>query len=388
MNSAVIFGAGNIGRSFIGSIFASNGWNVTFIDANKNLVDKLNTEGEYTILVKRNNQPDEPKIITGINALHSSEHDAIIEKLSACNICATSVGQGALKFVVPQIAESVKHRAAENRPPLDIIIAENIRNGAAFIRSIFIENGLNGNEAGLIETSIGKMVPIMSEADLADDPLILHAEEYNTLILDGKGFKGKIPGFPEIKAVKNIAAWVDRKLFIHNLGHAAAAYFGFEKYPERRLIADVIREPELQNHVRTAMCEASAALLAEYPSDFSKKDLDDHINDLLFRFGNLALGDTVFRVGRDLYRKLNLNDRVCGAAALCLKHGLPCNAVIDVFNSALKFEAADESGQRFGRDIEFHSQLKQVPLEKLLITALDFNSANQELINLFVKPAC
>ena len=46
---------------------------------------------------------------------------------------------------------------------------------------------------GLVETSIGKMVPIMSQKDLEEDPLQVFAEPYNTLIVSKKGFKNPIP---------------------------------------------------------------------------------------------------------------------------------------------------------------------------------------------------
>lgn len=372
-NKAVIFGAGNIGRSFIGNIFASNGYQVTFIDANQELVDQLNRQGSYPVLIKRNHQADEKVEVSGIRALHSSDGEGVITALKDCSYCATAVGQNALQFVVPQIAEAVKQRTAEELPPLDIIIAENIRNGADFFRDIFRRYGLDGNEAGLVETSIGKMVPIMTGEDLADDPLVLHAEEYNTLILDRKGFMNTVPAFPEIKAVDNIAAWVDRKLFIHNLGHAACAYFGFKNHPGRKFIAEIIEEPAIKTQVRAAMDEAAAALLAEYPEEFTQETLDEHIDDLLFRFGNKSLGDTVFRVGRDLYRKLNRNDRILGAAALCIKHGLPCDAVTGVFQAALGFEAADENGRMFKNDIEFHSNLQKKDIEQFLQAELGLN---------------
>ncbi|MDC7226743.1 MAG: mannitol-1-phosphate 5-dehydrogenase [Spirochaetales bacterium] len=371
---AVIFGAGNIGRSFIGNIFASNGWRVIFVDANSELVDRLNNRGSYTILIKRNNRGDETVTVSGISALHSSQSGEIIEELCSCSLCATSVGQNALRFVVPQIAEAVKTRAASGQPPLDVIIAENIRNGADFFRGIFIEKGLDGSEAGLVETSIGKMVPTMLREDLAVDPLILHAEEYNTLILDAEGFKNPVPDLPEIKAVKNIAAWVDRKLFIHNLGHAAAAYFGYRKFPERHLIAEIITDNEINTLVRGAMNEAAASLLSEYPEDFTAQTLQEHIEDLLYRFGNLALGDTIFRVGRDLSRKLNRNDRILGAAGLCLKHGLPCNKIMEVFNAALDFRAVDEWGAMYASDTEF--------LKKTAVFSIDESGSSSLIFSL------
>ncbi len=366
MNKAVIFGAGNIGRSFIGNIFSSNNLSVTFIDANAALVKDLNIKKKYRIVIKRSNKADEEILVKNIEAVYSSETDKIINCLVNSDICATSVGQAALPKVIPLISEGIKIRIRQSLPPLDIIIAENIRNGADFFRDLFRENGLSGDEAGLIETSIGKMVPIMTAADLADDPLVLHAEEYNTLILDRKGFKNTVPEFPEIKAVENIAAWVDRKLFIHNLGHAASAYLGFEKYPQRKLIAEVLEDDSIKLQVRKAMIEAAAALLKEYPADFNVETLVEHIDDLLFRFQNKVLGDTVFRVGRDLPRKLGRDDRILGAAGLCNRHGLPFGEIINVFSSALEFAASDQTGESFRGDETFLKGVAEMGIQNAL----------------------
>ncbi len=366
LDKAVVFGAGNIGRSFIGSIFSSNGLEVVFVDASRPLVEELNRRRGYRIIIKKNGEPDREIVVSGISAVHSSDEEGIIRHLAECRICATSVGQGALPRVIPVLAGAVKERIRLNAAPLDIIIAENIRGGAGFFRSIFREEGLGGDEAGLIETSIGKMVPIMTEKDLAEDPLVLHAEEYNTLILDRNGFKNPVPAFPEIKAVGNIAAWVDRKLFIHNLGHAAAAYFGYSEFPDRDLIADVLDDRGIREKVRGVMAESAAALLAEYPEEFTEKDLSGHIDDLIRRFRNKALGDTVFRVGRDLKRKLGRDDRILGAARLCVKHGLPRERIISVFYAALRFGAVDLNGRPFDGDREFLGSFERAGMRKAL----------------------
>jgi mannitol-1-phosphate 5-dehydrogenase len=373
LNKAVIFGAGNIGRSFIGNIFSSNGLRVTFIDANAALVKELNIKKEYRIVIKRNNKADKEIPVKNIEAVHSSETDKIIKCLAESDLCATSVGQAALPKVIPLIAEGIKIRNRQSVLPLDIIIAENIRNGADYFRKLLKESGLSGYEAGLIETSIGKMVPIMTAADLDKDPLVLHAEEYNTLILDRKGFKNKVPEFPEIKAVENIAAWVDRKLFIHNLGHAASAFLGFEKYPQKKLIAEILEDDQIKLKVRKVMTESAAALVKEYPADLTLEILTDHIDDLLFRFQNRALEDTVFRVGRDLQRKLGREDRILGAARLCLKHHLPCGNIINVFHSALKFAAPDQNGVVFKKDESFLKEVSHMGINKVLTNFCSFD---------------
>ncbi len=379
MHEIVIFGAGNIGRSFIGAVFARNGWQVTFVDANRRLVDLLNEAGAYTIKVKQNGTPDEAIRVSGFSALYSDDTASVLQSLSTCSLCATSVGKGALPHVIPVLAEAVKARKTRNLPPLDIIIAENIREGKAYFQEILKENGLSGNEAGLIETSIGKMVPIMNQEDLKDDPLVLHAEPYNTLIVDGKGFRNGIPDIPEIKAVDNIEAWVDRKLFIHNLGHAAAAYLGYARDPDCEFIAEVLDDTATFSAVRNTMGEAAAALQAEYPGVFTQEELAAHIDDLLARFLNRNLGDTVFRVGKDLRRKLNRSDRVVGAIALCLEHDLPCEHIVEAFRAALRFRSEGPSGM-FPDDAQFTALIEEFGLDWVVRSKLGIGVKEENLI--------
>jgi mannitol-1-phosphate 5-dehydrogenase len=235
-----------------------------------------------------------------------------------------------------------------------------------------------------VETSIGKMVPLMTEKDLAADPLVLHAEAYNTLILDRNGFKGTIPNLPQIKAVKNIAAWVDRKLFIHNLGHAATAYLGHMIFPEKKYIADIIADKTIKEQVKNTMLESAKGLAREYPQDFTMRQLEEHIDDLLSRFGNLALGDTVYRVGRDLPRKLNPSDRILGAISLCQKHNLPTSNLLKVFEAGLAFKAVDSEGQMFEADRQFHHCLQEHGLIKTLEEQLKM-SPHSELVKILKK---
>ncbi len=385
MNEVVIFGAGNIGRSFIGSIFSRGGWKITFIDANKQLVALLNKRGCYTIKVKQNGMNDEKIKITGVSALHSDDKEAVLNKLALCRLCSTSIGAGALKDVIPVIAHAVKLRLETSVPPLDVIIAENIRGGAEYFRSILREYGLTGKEVGLIETSIGKMVPLMTAADLVKDPLEIHAEKYNQLIVDAQGFLNGVPDIPDIQAVDNILAWVDRKLFIHNLGHAAAAYFGYKAFPDTSLIADVIRDDKVHKKVRQVMEEAAVALLAEYSADFTAEQLYEHMDDLLYRFGNRSLGDTIYRVGRDLYRKLGRFDRVLGAVALCLKHGLPCDSIIEVFHAALMFRSTDSMGQISEADRRFVETLETRGLSWIVDNELGLGEGDQKMKELLLN---
>ena len=44
-----MYGAGNIGRGFIGQTFSLAGYKVGFIDVNMTLIDRLNADGEYPV---------------------------------------------------------------------------------------------------------------------------------------------------------------------------------------------------------------------------------------------------------------------------------------------------------------------------------------------------
>lgn len=349
----VQFGAGNIGRSFIGQLFSRGGYEVVFVDINKPVIDAMNERREYRLIVKRNEIPDETVLIKNVRGILASDADAVAEALSHARIAATAVGQNALTHILPTIAKGLVLRMERNGGPLDIILAENIRNGAAFVRkslAAMLPSSFDLDSIGLVETSIGKMVPLMREEDMRVDPLWVFAEEYNNLIVDTRAFRNPIPDIPGIAPKENMAAYVDRKLFIHNLGHAAAAYAGFAEDPSRTLIWQVLELPNVATHVRSAMQESAQALMKEYPGEFTEKALADHIDDLIMRFRNKALGDTVFRVGRDLKRKLGKDDRLIGALLLAVKHNIDCPATIKTVHDAMRFRAKDERGEFFPAD--------------------------------------
>jgi mannitol-1-phosphate 5-dehydrogenase len=382
----VQFGAGNIGRSFIGQVFSRAGWEVVFIDIDERLVSLLNEKRFYTVAIKREGREDELRTVGPVRAVSGENAAAAAFELASADLAVTSVGKNALTRILPVIAGGLKERrkrsAYHTVRPLDIIIAENAREAPALFRTILSQE-LGPDYpldalVGIVETSIGKMVPIMRNGDLVRDPLLLFAEAYETLIVDKRGFRAAIPAdVTALYPVEPIEAYVDRKLFIHNLGHAAAAYLGCrvlarDSAVRNATIPQVLSLPGIEAAARRAMNESAEALLREYPGVFSREDLAAHIEDLLARFKNTALGDTVYRVGRDLRRKLGRDDRLTGAMLLCAKHGLSFNTIAEVYCAALDFAAPGEDGALFLPDLEFREEyrLGGVLTDKALSTIL------------------
>jgi mannitol-1-phosphate 5-dehydrogenase len=356
----VLFGAGRIGRSFIGQLFSHAGFEVVFIDINEKLITELNLRGQYKVIIK-NDDGDEVLYIKNVRGISLNHSARVINELAGADIAALSVGQQGLPTTFPLIAKALLMRREQlGDKPLDFIIAENMRNADKYLQTelsyLLTANYPFEELVGLVETSIGKMVPIMLQNDLDEDPLQVFAEPYNTLIVAKNGFKNPIPVVDNMEPKVNIKAWVDRKLFIHNLGHATAAYLGFLKHPQAIYIYEVLNDPEIFAGTRSVMLQSADILMSLYPGEFTFDQIETHIDDLLRRFRNKALGDTVFRVGCDLYRKLSPEDRMAAPIKAAISLNKPYNLILNALLSAVSFRAEDEYGKYFQADEAFFTE--------------------------------
>ena len=386
LNTIVIFGAGRIGRSFIGQLFGCNGYHVVFVDVDPVIISLLNSQKSYRVVIKADQEHE--LIVPDVEAVSACDIVRVAEVVSTARILAVSVGKNALKNVIPLIAKGLMLRyKSDPQHFLDIILAENMRSAGDYVKDQLLEMLPNWypltKQVGLIETSIGKMVPIMSSSDLEKDPLGVFAEPYNTLILDAKGFKSTIPEIPGIAPKQNIKAWVDRKAFIHNMGHATVAYYGYFLHPGCKYLFEVLDDHNVYDFARMVMRQSAEILQIIYPDDFTFDELVDHIDDLLLRFQNKALKDTVFRVGQDLTRKLGPDDRFMGIVRL----GQDCNKPIDLILKAMSyglfFKAKNEQDVNSGDDIEFINQLNGDFFNTMIkVSGLDYEKDRSILENL------
>ena len=76
-----------------------------------------------------------------------------------------------------------------------------------------------------------------------------------------KDFKSPIPDVKGLAPKNNIKAWVDRKAFIHNLGHATAAYYGFLLHPEAVYMYEILDDPDVFKFTREVMLQSAEILL-------------------------------------------------------------------------------------------------------------------------------
>ena len=131
---AVHFGAGNIGRGFIGEILNHNGYAITFVDVNDTIIEALKTRGGYTIeLADESRKQIQIENVTGLN--NAKEAEKVVEAIVETDLLTTAIGPNILPRIAQLIAEGIKARAARNiQQPIDIIACENMIGGSTFLK--------------------------------------------------------------------------------------------------------------------------------------------------------------------------------------------------------------------------------------------------------------
>ena len=232
MKKAVMYGAGNIGRGFIGQLFHMSGYEIAFIDVNMAVVDKLNTDGKYPIYITEGEGYRE-YLVTGVSGVNGRDNDAIAEAIASADIMATAVGVNILKFIAAPFAHGVRRRMQKGvDAPLNIIICENMIGADHYLAEMIKEN-LSEEEKqyfdthiALVEPSIGRMVPATPKEIAEKNPLAVCVEAYCELPVDKAAFKGEIPEIQNMVPFAPFDFYIRRKLFMHNMSHAITAYFG------------------------------------------------------------------------------------------------------------------------------------------------------------------
>jgi mannitol-1-phosphate 5-dehydrogenase len=335
---AVMYGAGNIGRGFLGQLFYESGYHTVFVDVNDELIGALNRRGSYPLRLLDGGERND-LLIGNASAVHGGDTRAVAEAIASADLTAVSVGAHILPRIAGALAAGLAERYARGGKPLDILICENLKNAGQTVRGLLREhlpepvNGWCWENVGLVETSIGRMVPIQTPELQDGDPLRICVEPYKALPADRDAFRAGIPHLQGLVAFSPFSFYVERKLYIHNMGHALAAYAGDSW--GLAYIWQAIAEPQIRRLVRDAMRASAEALAKRYHAGAAA--LYEHVDDLVKRFANRKLEDTAYRVGRDLKRKLAPEDRMVGALRMCTEAGTDTSGIAKGIALALRF---------------------------------------------------
>src|ERR671914_1337268 len=130
---SVHFGAGNIGRGFIGQLLHESGYEVTFVDIQDDLVDALKKEGHYEVILADEKEKRVP--VDRVTALHSiNEADEVTERLAEADLITTAVGPSVFPVFAPVITKGLVKRGRRGGAPVNVIACENMIGASQALR--------------------------------------------------------------------------------------------------------------------------------------------------------------------------------------------------------------------------------------------------------------
>lgn len=339
MKTAIQFGAGNIGRGFIGMLLAQAGYRVIFADVSEVIIDRLAADQKYTVHVMDTEVEDvEITNITGI----MSNGEAIIDEIAKADILTTAVGLRVLGFIAPTIAKGIQKRIADgSTEPMNIIACENAIRATSQLKEHVYgilseeEKAYCEKYVGFADCSVDRIVPPVR----SENPVDVVVEKYCEWNVEKASLKGEIPEIPGMNLADNLMAYIQRKLFTLNTGHCITAYTGI--LAGHKTIDQAISDPKIYDLVKAAMTQSGDGLIQRF--GFDKEAHYKYINKIINRFKNPYLKDDVTRVGREPLRKLSADDRLVSPLTTAMSYGLPVDKLVLGIGAALRYNNLEDA---------------------------------------------
>ncbi len=331
---AVHFGAGNIGRGFVGLILHNAGYEVVFADVAAPVIDALAASESYQ--VHEVGSSARSWTVGGYRALNSgSDEGAVVKEIATADIVTTAVGPRILGFVAPLIARGIQARGAE-LPPLTVMACENAINATdvleAEVRARLGDDSTFrlAERAVFANTAVDRIVP----AQDPDAGLDVTVEDFFEWAIESGPFGDTAPTIPEAHFVADLAPYIERKLFTVNTGHATVAYHGFVRHAPT--LSAAMQHPDVRAEVAGVLEETSQLLVLRH--GFDADEHGAYVERALARFANPHLPDTPDRVGRQPLRKLSRAERLVAPAAALTEQGVHPHALVRAMGAALRFD--------------------------------------------------
>ena len=367
MKQAIQFGAGNIGRGFMGAILERSGWHVTFADVVEPIVDAINTQKHYTVHIL--DQECYNWEITNISAVNSAGPD-IAPAIAQCDLITTAVGPLVLPKIAVTIAQGIRSRiAAGNKEPMNIICCENgLRTTTRLKNETFkhlseAEIAFCDEYIGFADCAVDRICP---KPDF-ENPLDAAVEEYMEWDVERSAWKGPLIEVEGLTYTDNLMGCLERKLFTLNSGHAICAYLGSLK--GYGTIIDSIRDDAIGNLVHKAMQESGEGLIREF--SFDPDAHHAYVERIFRRLQNPQLKDEVQRVGREPIRKLSPGDRLIKPLTTAASYGLPVDHLVYGAAAALHFDCPDDP-----QSVEMLATIKTDGVERTLTAYSELTAEN------------
>lgn len=355
MKKAVHFGAGNIGRGFIGEILFENDFEIAFVDVNEKIINALNQRNSYEIEIAEEGQRHIR--VSGVRGINNGTHpEEVVAAIVEADLVTTAIGPNILPFIAGLIAQGIEARqVAGNTQPLDILACENMIGASRFlyeeVQKHLSEAGLAfaGEYIGFPNAAVDRIVPAQSH----EDPLFVVVEPFNEWVVETHAMKNPDLKLDKVHYEANLEPFIERKLFSVNSGHATSAYIG--AHFGAKTILEALENPAVKTKVEAVLAEIRSLLIAKW--GFEEAALEDYHKIIISRFENPFIVDDVARVARTPIRKLGYDERFIRPIRELRERGLSYAALLETVRYI--FEYRDETD---AQSVELQELLAQEPL--------------------------
>jgi mannitol 2-dehydrogenase len=295
----------------------------------------------YTLVVKHADGTYEPRVVGSIveYLLAPDDPEAVVEKMAAetTRIVSLTVTEGgynvdpvtgrfdasaadvvedlrpgaALRTTFGLVTEALVRRRDRGLAPFTVVSCDNIQhNGDVARRSFAAFAGLRDPELGgwvdrevlFPNSMVDRITPATTDDDRAevarrfgvDDAWPVVCEPFTQWVLEDRFHLGRPPlEDAGVQVVADVDPYERMKLRLLNASHQGLAYLG--RLAGYRLVHDAAQDPLFQRFLLGYMEEEATPTLLPVPGI----DLDDYRRELIARFSNPAVRDTLARLAFD-----------------------------------------------------------------------------------------
>ncbi|HVP19919.1 MAG TPA: hypothetical protein VMU36_13085 [Spirochaetia bacterium] len=316
--SVVVVGAGATGRGHVAQLARESGYELVFVDKDADLCAALRGAGAYSVrLVSAH-----PRTVTvdGFRIFHTSQKEAFYPLFRDAPVLFTAVCPGNIRDAAMWLRDLFLRWLKETGPRTfkNVLCCENMNHSSTTFRDILFE-GLPSDVRTSLESRVGFANTMVARVVAKpSDPLSLLGEEYSEWTADKSALRGPdIPSIRTLDFVDDQTSYLQRKLYIHNTGHATIGFLGFLK--GYTYIHEAAQDSAIMEICEKAIEESGWAIQREY--GFSEEVIRKYRAALTEKVVSPELPDEILRVVREPARKLGSEERFLGPAALMLKHG-------------------------------------------------------------------